>query len=165
MTTSILSLALAYAFLLFLVSLAILKSEVAPGLKLVVVPLCLGFYLWHYNALQDYPGWPASTGIPDNFELISSITVEPNPGREDSGGIYIWVRDLESDQRLPRAFRLPYHKQLHRKVDDTLRRQQQGERFIGKPRAGGSVNKPEIEFETIRRDNRSHKSEAEAADG
>lgn len=161
MTTSILSLALAYVFLLFLVLLAVFKSDLGAGLKLVLVSLCLGFYLWHYNALQDYLGWPATSGIPQNFELISSFTVEPDLQRDEPGSIYIWVRDLDSGLLLPRSFRLPYQQQQHRQVDDTLKRQQQGERFVGRPRTGGSGNKTEIEFEAIQRNNKSHKVESE----
>ena len=85
MTMSILSLALAYVFLLFLVLLAVLKSDLGAGLKFVLLSLCLGFYLWHYDALQDYLGWPANSGIPQNFELISSFTVEPDLKNDEPG--------------------------------------------------------------------------------
>lgn len=158
MTTSILSLALAYVFLLFLVLLAVLKSDLGAGLKFVLLSLCLGFYLWHYNALQDYLGWPASSGIPQNFELISSFTVEPDLKRDEPGSIFIWVRDLDSDLLLPRSFRLPYQPQQHRQVNDTLQRQQQGERFVGRPRAGGAGYTTEIEFEAVQRDSKLHKA-------
>jgi len=52
---------------------------------------------------------------------------------------------------------LPYQKQQHRQVDDTLQRQQQGERFVGRPRAGGSGYSTEIEFEAVQRDSKLHK--------
>jgi hypothetical protein len=159
---SILALALAYVFLLFMVTLAILKSDLGVGLKLVLVSLCLGFYLWHYNALQDSLGWPAASGIPQNFELISSFTVEPDPKRDEPGSIYVWLRDLDSDRLLPRSFRLPYQQQQHRQIEDTMQRQQQGERFIGRPRVRGSGGiKTEIEFEAVQRDSRSHKASPE----
>ena len=161
MTMSILSLALAYVFLLFLLSLAVLKSDLGAGLKFILVSLCLGFYLWHYNALQDYLGWPATSGIPQNFELISSFTVEPDLKHDEPGSIYIWVRDLDSDLLLPRSFRLPYQSQQHRQVIDTLQRQQQGERFVGRPRAGGSGYSTEIEFEAVQRDSILHKAAPE----
>lgn len=165
MTASILALALAYVFLLFLVLLAVFKSEIGAGLKLVLASLCFGFYLWHYNSLQDYLGWPATDGIPRNFELISSIVVEPNLKNDEAGFIYIWVKDLDEDQLLPRSFQLPYKKLLHRKIDDTMRRQQQGERFVGSPRPGGSANKTEIEFESIQRDIKSLKSSVDQGGG
>lgn len=165
MTASLVALALAYVFLLFLVLLAIFKSEISAGLKLVLTFLCLGFYLWHYNALQDYLGWPAADGVPGKFELISSIVVEPNLKNDEAGAIYIWVKDLDGDQLVPRSFKFPYKKLLHRKVDDTMRRQQQGERFVGKPRAGGSGLKPDIEFESIQRDIKSRKSSVDQEGG
>lgn len=165
MTPSVLTLGLAYVFLLSLVLLAIFKSEIGAGLKLVLASLCFGFYLWHYNALQDYLGWPAANGIPDNFELISSIVIEPNLKNDESGGVYLWLRDLDTDQLVPRSFRLPYNKLLHQRVDDTMRRQQQGERFVGRPRAGGSGAKPQVEFESVLRDIKSLKSGIEQGGG
>jgi len=157
-TPSVLALGLAYVFLLSLVLLAIFKSEIGAGLKLVLASLCFGFYLWHYNALQDYLVWPAPIEINDNFELISSIVIEPNLKNDEAGGVYLWLRDLDTDQLVPRSFRLPYNKLLHQRVDDTMRRQQQGERFVGRPRAGGSGAKPQIEFESVLRDLKSLKS-------
>ena len=165
MTLSVIALGLAYVFLLGLVLLAIFKSEIGAGLKLVLAFLCLGFYVWHYNALQGYLGWPAKKGIPPSFELISSVVIEPDLKTDEAGGIYLWLRDLDSDRLVPRSFRLPYDKQLHQRVDDTMRRQQQGERFVGKPRAGGSGAKPQIEFESVQRDTRSLKSTIEPEDG
>jgi len=156
--TTILSLALAYVFLLFLVLLAILKSEVGAGLKLVLAALCLGFYLWHYSLLQAYMGWPADDGLPENFELVSVFTVEPDLKSDDPGGIYLWVRDLDSDRLVPRSFRLPYQKQLHQQVDNTMNKQRQGERFVGSPVTRGAGNRTRIEFESVRRDSQSHKS-------
>jgi len=164
-TTPVIALGLAYVFLLGLVLLAVFKSEIGAGLKLVLASLCLGFYLWHYNALQDYLGWPAKNGIPPSFELVSSIVIEPDLKTDEAGGIYLWLRDLDSDRLVPRSFRLPYNKQLHQRVDDTVRRQQQGERFVGRPRAGGSGAKPEIEFESVQRDIKSRKSTSEPEEG
>jgi hypothetical protein len=152
MSASILALGLAYVFLLFLVLLAILKSELGPGLKLVLAALCLGFYLWHYNAMQQYLGWPAEEGLPERFEVISSFTVEPDLQRDEPGGIFLWVRDLDSDLLVPRSYRLNYRKPTHRKLDDVLQRQQQGERFVGTPIPGGAANAPQIEFESVPRD-------------
>jgi len=158
LTTSILSLALAYVFLLFLVLLAVLKSEVGTGLKLLLAAMCLGFYLWHYNLLQAYLGWPADDGLPGHFELVSTFTVEPDLKTDDPGGIYLWIRDLDNNQLVPRSFRLPYYKQLHQQVDSTMNKQRQGERFVGSPVAGGAGNRIRIEFEAVQRDSQSHKS-------
>ena len=113
MTTSVIALGLAYVFLLWLVLLAVFKSAIGAGLKLVLASLCLGFYLWHYNALQDYLVCRPPLGKKTNFELISSIVIEPDLKTDEAGGIYLWLRDLDTDGLVPRSFRLPYSKLLH----------------------------------------------------
>lgn len=158
MSASLLALGLAYVFLLFLVLLAILKSDLGPGLKLALATLCLGFYLWHYDALQQFLGWPAEEGLPQRFEVISSFSVEPDLRRDQPGGIYLWVRDLDSDQAVPRSYYLPYHKPLQLKLGDIMQRQQQGERHVGTPLPGRSGNTTQIEFEALRRDTRALKN-------
>lgn len=161
MTVSIVVLGTAYVFLLFLVLLAILKSEVGAGSKLFLIVLSLGFYLWHYDALQQYPGWPADDALPARFELISSYTVEPDIRNNEDGAIYIWVRDIGADRAMPRSYRLPYKRSLHRKVDDTLRRQREGDRFVGSPVNRASGARGAIEFEHLQRDTGAHKSSLE----
>ena len=158
MTPSILAIALTYVLLLFLVLLAILKSEIGASLKLGLAVLCAGFYLWHYDALQNYLGWPAGNALPQKFEMVSSLIVEPDLKRDEPGGIYLWIRDLDADQLVPRAYRLPYQKQLHRKVDDTQRKQRAGQRHVGTPVAGGAGKNTDIEFEAVRRERGQHKS-------
>lgn len=161
MTISIIALALAYVFLLALILLAVFRSEIGALPKLSLAALCLGFYLLHYSALQSYPGWPAAQELPARFELISSYAVEPDLKSDESGGLYLWIRDLDADGALPRAYRLPYRKRLHRKIDDTLRKQQAGDRYVGTPVSGGNKRETRIEFEAVRRDTQSHKSESE----
>ena len=158
MNPSILAIALAYAFLLFVILLAVLKSELRASLKLFLVALCAGFYLWHYDALQNYLGWPAGNALPQKFEMISGLVVEPDPRRDDPGAIYIWVRDLDGEQMVPRAYRLPYQKQMHRKVDDTLSKQRNGERQVGTPVSEGGSKITSIEFEPMQRDGKRYKS-------
>ena len=157
MTTSILSLALAYVFLLFLLLLAVLKSELGAIRKLLLILLAGGFYWWHYDAMQEYLGWPAGERLPANFELISRVIVEPDIKRDEDGGIYLWLRDLDQAQLVPRGFRLPYDKALHRKVDDTLKRQLDGERFVGTPARGDGNRRNDIDFKAVERDRKDRK--------
>lgn len=158
MTVSIVGLALAYVLLILLTLLAVLKSEIGAGLKLLLVVLCCGFYLWHYDALQRYPGWPADEDLPRRFELVSSFSVEPDPKNDEAGGVYLWVRDLDAASALPRAYRLPYRRTLHRKVADVQRRQQEGERFVASPAAQATGKPASIQFEAVQRDTGPHKS-------
>ena len=159
MITSIFWLALAYVFLLVLLLFAVIRSELGAGLKMTLVVLAGAFYIWHYDAMQSRLGWPASKPLPENFELISRVAIEPDLQRDEEGGIYLWLRDLDADEPVPRAYRLPYRKDLHRKVDDTLRRQQQGERFVGRPAAASEGTGQYVEFEAVTRERKGLKTE------
>ena len=153
MLMSIISLALAYVFLLLLLFLVLLESKLATSLKFALVVFVSGFYIWHYNALQAYRGWPAEQQLPEKFEMLGRVIVEPNLKRDEEGGIFLWVRDLEQVQIQPRAYRLPYSRDVHRKVDDTLKRQQQGQRFVGRPVSNaGSGPRSMVEFEAVERE-------------
>lgn len=146
--------ALAYVLLASLLLLAVLRSDIRPVTKLLLVIACAGFYLWHFQALQAWRGWPASDLLPQNFELIDSVTVEPDLRRGEPGAIYVWIRDLDADTPLPRAYRFDYDKSLHRQVDDSLRKQREGRYQVGSPRPGGSINRPRVDFEEVTRDTR-----------
>jgi hypothetical protein len=150
MATSIVSLALAYVFLGFLLILAVLRSELGTSLKLVLVVLAAGFYVWHYNGLQALRGWPAAQELPQEFEMFARLVVEPDPKRDEQGSIFLWLRDLDGAQPTPRAYRLPYSRDTHREVDDTLREQQQGRRFVGRPaQKATSGAHSAVEFEPV----------------
>lgn len=157
MIPSILALALAYAFLLFVLVLAVLRSDIGPAFKFAAVGACFGFYLWHFGALEAYLGWPAGDGLPENFELVSVVTIEPDVQRDEPGAIFLWVRDLDAERPVPRAFRLGYDKRVHQQAEDTMRRQRLGERFVGRPRAAGG-DRPPVEFEKIERSTETPKS-------
>ena len=157
MLPSILALALAYVFLLFVLLLAVLRSDIRPAIKFAAVAACFGFYLWHYGALEAYLGWPATDGLPENFELVSVVTIEPDLQHDEPGAIFLWVRDLENKRPIPRSFRLDYDKRVHQQADETMRRQRLGERFVGRPRATGG-DRPPVEFEKIERNAETPKS-------
>ena len=76
----------------------------------------------------------------------------------EDGGVYLWLRDLDDQTAGPRACRLPYNKDLHRKVDDTLRKLQAGEWLVGTRLPGGDARRIRIEFEAVKRDTGAHKS-------
>lgn len=155
MDTSIVSLALAYVFLGFLLILAVLRSELGAPLKLALVVLAAGFYIWHYNGLQGLRGWPAKQELPQEFEMIARVVVEPDPKSDEQGSIFLWLRDLDNPQLTPRAYRLPYSRDTHREVDNTMNEQQQGQRFVGRPAqnaAGAAQSAVEFdEVEAVRR--------------
>lgn len=158
MTTSLLALGLAYVFLLFLLILILLRSEIRPAVKFVLATLCLGFYLWHYDSMRAALGWPAGSDLPEHFELVGAVTVEPNLQTGEEGSIYLWLRDLDRDDLTPRAYELEYRKPLQQKVGETLDKQRRGERFIGRPVPVSGSRQPRIDFEPVQRERGAHKA-------
>jgi hypothetical protein len=56
-------------------------------------------------------GWASAERLPANFKLLYSRIVEPHSLEGEPGSIYLWVEELDEDNRpsaVPRAFRIPY---------------------------------------------------------
>lgn len=107
----------------------------------------LAFYgLEVWQALDSYAGWPTRETLPRRSLLISAIVHEPNPGRRDSGGIFLWVVPLGQDSLSPfsynsisgepRAYRIPYSRAMHEQADSATKSMQQGGRPILIERVG-----------------------------
>jgi hypothetical protein len=159
LNAAILSLALAYACLLFLLVLTLLRSQVRLSLKAGMLVLSCGFYFWHYQALQSFVGWPAQQRLPERFQLIGSFVVEPDERQDEPGEIFLWVRDLDSDDETPRSYRFDYDREVHQQIEGAREQQQQGERLVAQPRyASGGTAPREIEFDPVRRSNRDRKA-------
>lgn len=95
-------------------------------LPLVVLLPLLAFAL--YGAYKDSQGWPADRRPPDDATLVWGEVHEPT-------SIYLW---LQSGDGRPRAYRVPYTRQLHRQVDEATAARQRGERVgVRRARGGG----------------------------
>ena len=79
---------------------------------IVVVPL-LAFALW--RAAQPPKGWPTTNHQPVTASFLWGDIREPAAG--DPGRIFIWL-DVGASQ--PRAFSLPYTRQLHKQVQAAM---------------------------------------------
>lgn len=99
---------------------------------IIIVPL-FSFMMW--NALLSFTGWPADTAIPDRMMLTGSIIVEPT--QDNPGSIYIWgispvehdgFLDYKAEENEPRAYKVPYTRELHKQIQRARELQQSGER-------------------------------------
>jgi hypothetical protein len=65
--------------------------------------------------------------------LLSAVFDEPSPGRGHKGAIYIWVNPMKDNAPLemPRVFRLPYEKDLHRILGDGIKKAREGNTQMG----------------------------------
>ena len=102
------------------ICLTLLSYLSAPWLAKCSVILVLSvFYISTFYWLQGLLGWSAAIALPERFKLIATRVVEPDLVLGRAGAIHLWVEELDErnlPSSLPRAFLLPYTKELADKV-------------------------------------------------
>jgi len=133
-----LTLVLGFAALAFVALLALLWSRWPAWLKgLLVVGVTL-FYFFADDLVHSLWGWPSSDALPARFVLLAAVIDEPSAKRP--GGLYVWVNALEDGKpnAQPRAFRLPYSKDLHALLNESMKKAREGVSQLGtsEPKVG-----------------------------
>ena len=108
-----LAVVLSFLALLLLCTLALLWSRWPGWLKGLLVAGVAVFYFWADDVAHNLSGWPAADPLPERFVLLAAVIDEPNT--KSAGALYIWVNGIEGGKPMaqPRAYRLPYAKDLH----------------------------------------------------
>ena len=108
-------------------------------LMLTILPIT---YVLHFIGIEKIEGWPSKSDLPEQFELLGSDIIEPNVQHDLDGQIHIWAK-VEGKLE-PRAYILPYDRELHemlfrarKKMDQGIR--QQGS-MKGRERGGEGVS-------------------------
>lgn len=145
MNGAVISLTLSYAMLgLLLLSLNLNSSWIWP-IKAIAVGTALPLFLMTFIALEGLMGWPSDADLPEDFQLHAAVIEEPMSGQDQSGAIYLWLTskaDMLNDivvpeaDALPRAFALPYSRDLHNRVDAMKEALQNGKMVAGRYRQG-----------------------------
>ncbi|MDE1949522.1 MAG: hypothetical protein KGL43_16395 [Burkholderiales bacterium] len=136
-----LSVVLSFAALAFLALLALLWSHWPAWIKLLLVAAVTLFYFHADDQLHQMWGWPSADTLPKRFVLLAAVIDEPNA--KSPGALYVWVNALEDGKPAaqPRAFRLPYTKDMHSLLDEGMKKIRQGVSQLGssepKPHPGG----------------------------
>lgn len=132
------SLLWAYVALAFLAALALVASSWSRLAKAVLVLAVTGLYFVADHALDDVWGWPSRQALPERFVLLAAVIEEPVKDRP--GAVHVWVNALQQGRPAarPRAFSLPYSKDLHSLLDEGMKKVRQGVSQIGtaEPRSG-----------------------------
>lgn len=106
--------------------------------KVIAIILTCGFSISVYNGLESFRGWPTYDDVPDKFSIKWVIINEPKSKTEE-GNIFLWIDkvpeyakkqigEFENKEKLdpkkllyyngvdghPRAYRLPYSKEMHK---------------------------------------------------
>jgi hypothetical protein len=115
----IVTLAVAYAVIGALLLLVLVYARLHWSLKAVAIVLTSAFYVVSFGAMRGLLGWAATDRLPASFKLLSARIVEPHSLEGDPGAVYLWVEELDQDNRpsaIPRAFRMPYTPELAEKT-------------------------------------------------
>jgi len=134
MTEAVIGLSVAYVGLAALLLSLNLSTRFPTWVKLGAILLVTGLYFLTYHSLKEMAGWPAKGALPEQFLLLASSVTEPDPGAGTDGIIHIWVKSLEGDRPAsePRAFALPYLKELHSRLEEADNRRRTGVLQLGR---------------------------------
>ena len=139
-----LGLSLVYVLPLVLVAWIWVGGERTRRFRYPVLLLLPIFYWLHWQTIEELSGWPTTGTLPENFEMVSAVVVEPDPRQDEAGEIYLWIRSGLREK--PRAHVLPYSRELHEMVHMSNQRIAQGIRQQGTVRGrerdgnGASLN-------------------------
>lgn len=161
MTFTILTLTAAYALvaslLAYLLLLARLHWLFKAGATLAVVALIPLTFV----GVGELRGLPSDGDIPNSFRMLWAQVVEPNPLRGEDGHVFLWLQRLDAENYplgQPRAYQLPYSKDLDIKVNEAMGKIAQGEDIQGRVDAEKAL--PEATAEAL-----AQEIEAEVRDG
>jgi hypothetical protein len=128
----------AFVGLAFVGALALVASRWPGWAKGLLVAGITGLYFVADAGLADVWGWPSRQALPERFVLLAAVIEEP--GKTSPGALYVWVNRLDNGRlaRQPRAFKLPYSKELHALLDEGMKKVRQGVSQLGsaEPKGG-----------------------------
>ena len=113
--TVILTLSIAYAVIGALLLVVLVYARLHWSIKAVAVVVTSAFYVVSFTEMRGLLGWASADRLPASFKLLKARIVEPHSLEGDPGSIYLWVEQLDEDNRpsgIPRAFRVPYNDRL-----------------------------------------------------
>lgn len=119
--THIVLLTIAYAALGTLLLVVLARLSIPRAVKIAAIGAMSVFNIGVFFWTQELLGWSAASAVPDQFQLLSTRVVEPNPSLGQTGAIHLWVEALDErnlPSGAPRAFVLPYSPALAAKVSE-----------------------------------------------
>lgn len=126
-----LSIILSFAALLFVTLLALLWSRWPGWLKGVLVAGVTVLYFFGHEAIHGIWGIPSTDALPPKFVMLAAVVQEPTAKKP--GLLYLWVSKLGDNGPVlePRAYQLPYSRELHRQIDEGLKKGKDGVSQVG----------------------------------
>lgn len=130
MSAAILGLTAGFVFVVVLLLALNLRTDFHWSIKAGAIIVASLFYLITLMTLPGFYGWPTSESLPQKFRLVSMEVQEPR-NEVDPGVIYLWVVSFEDASDEPRAYRLPYTRELHSRLTAAGKRMEFGQTLAG----------------------------------
>jgi hypothetical protein len=121
------------------------------GVKAAAIAVTVGFFGISYVSMSGLIGWPSEARMPEHFQLHWATVAEPDKLNGLPGSIYLWVEALDEANLpagTPRAFRVPYSRDLADRIARAKERIEQGKDQAGTAR---DFEVPEAEPDEDRR--------------
>lgn len=135
MTAGVLGVVAAYVVLAILLLSLNLRSGWRWRVKAWAISVTASFFVGMYLAVQAMLGWPTEIVPPATFQLHAAVIDEPDRRRRTSGAIYLWLSPRHrpgEPVEPPRAYALPYSRELHEAAARAQSRLQEGRTIDGK---------------------------------
>jgi len=132
----------AFVALAFVSLLALFASGWPRWARALLLVGVTALYFGAERAFDDVWGWPSRQALPERFVLLAAVIEEPTPKSE--GALYVWVNALEGGRPAaqPRAYRLPYSKELHSLLNEGMKKVRQGISQMGSATPTGGPQGP-----------------------
>jgi hypothetical protein len=137
MTLALIGLGLSYV----VVTVLLLNLNVASrwhwGVKAAAIIISTLFFGVSYVSIAGLIGWPSEARVPEHFQLDWAMVIEPDKLNGSPGSIYLWVEVLDESNvpaGTPRAFRVPYSRDLADRIGHAKERIEQGKDQAGTAR-------------------------------
>ncbi len=126
-------LALLYITLAFIALYACLRRSTPWVIKGVLIVGTTLLFFYSYNAHRGLAGWPADEAMPKRFVLLATVIEEPNKEKALEGRLIVWVNAIEDGKPVknPRAYVLPYQKEWHALLNESMKKNRQGITQLG----------------------------------
>jgi len=117
---------LGFTALVLLCTLALVWSHWPGWLKAALIAGSTTLYFFANDAVYEMWGWPNADALPERFVLLAAVIDEPT--KKSDGALYVWVNALKDGKpdASPRAYRLPYSKDLHSLLNEGMKKARQG---------------------------------------
>jgi len=137
MTLPLVGIAASYVAIAVLLLNLNLASRWHWGIKAMAIAITTVYFGVSYVSIAGLIGWPSEARMPEHFQLHWATVIEPDKLSGLPGSIFLWVEGFDENNipaGTPRAFRVPYSRELADRIGRAKERIEQGTDQVGTAR-------------------------------